>query len=228
MSSLLKNLSLVKQRILDAALRYSRPPESIMLLPVTKLQSLDNIQELIKLGISSFGENRAQESLYKIEALQEHSIEWHFIGNIQSNKVSYIANNFCWVHSIDNFKIAERLSKHRPKNMPPLNICIQVNICNETNKSGVLYDDCLDLAKEISSLSNLNLRGLMSIPVPEANFLKQREPYKKLNALSQQVQEAGFELDTLSMGMSNDLEAAIAEGATIVRIGSAIFGSRPT
>lgn len=178
-------------------------------------------------GMRRFGENYLQEALEKIAALQELDLEWHFIGPIQSNKTRPIAEHFDWVHSVDRLKLARRLSEQRPAGLPPLNICLQVNVSGEQSKSGITLQELPALAQEVATLPRLRLRGLMAIPAPAAGLEAQRQPFRQMRFALEQLIAEGLELDTLSMGMSGDLEAAIAEGATLVRIGTALFGPRP-
>lgn len=182
---------------------------------------------MARAGMTRFGENYLQEALEKIEALQDLSLEWHFIGPIQSNKTRPIAEHFDWVHSVDRLKLARRLSEQRPPHLPPLNICLQVNVSGEQSKSGATLEELPALAREVASLPHLRLRGLMAIPAPAEGLEAQRQPFHHMHQALQQLNAEGLELDTLSMGMSGDLEAAIAEGATLVRIGTALFGPRP-
>jgi len=226
MSKLHDNLQTVGASVKKHAERYQRKSTEIQLLAVSKRHSAEKIEEAFKLGQKSFGENYVQELLEKAESLSHLDIEWHFIGPLQSNKTKPIAKTVSWVHTIDRLKIAERLSKQRSEDLDPLNICLQVNISNEASKSGVLIDEVEPLATEVSKLPQIKLRGLMVIPAPETDFNKQRVEFAKLADLKDTLNKKGFKLDTLSMGMSNDMEAAIAEGATIIRIGTAIFGSR--
>ena len=226
MSRLQDNLLTIGTIVKKHALQHQRKTSDIQLLAVSKRHSVNKIEEAFKLGQKSFGENYVQELLEKAKHLSHLEIEWHFIGPLQSNKTKPIAENASWIHTIDRLKVAERLSKQRPANLDPLNICIQINISNEASKSGVPVDEVEALAKDISKLPRLKLRGLMAIPAPEATFDKQRSEFTKLSDLKNTLNLKGFNLDTLSMGMSNDMEAAIAEGATIIRIGTAIFGSR--
>lgn len=200
----------------------------VQLLAVSKTKPASMVREAWHLGQKHFGESYLQEALGKIDELNELSdIHWHFIGPIQSNKTRDISNHFDWVHSIDRLKIAQRLNDQRSEELPPLNICLQVNISGEASKSGINLEELPSLVLSIASLPNLKLRGLMAIPAPETDIEKQREPFKKLahqlNALND---EFSLSMDTLSMGMTDDLEAAIAEGSTMVRIGTALFGSR--
>ena len=213
-SNLLTQLRLIEKK-------YHRSENAVMLLAVSKTQSADNIRDLFLQGQRCFGENYLQEALEKQLLLKDLAIEWHFIGHIQSNKTKLIAGHFSWVHSVDRLSIAKRLNDQRPTSLPPLNICIEINIDGEENKSGVAPAKLLSLATEISLLKNLKLRGLMCIP--QKNNL---EAFEKTATLQQTLIHDGFILDTLSMGMSADYEAAIAAGATIVRIGTALFGER--
>lgn len=226
MNEILINIQPVQQRIKHAKEIYHRK-ENIKLLAVSKGQSITKIQSAIQAGQFAFGENYLQEALTKIHLLQnEKEIEWHFIGHLQSNKTKEIAQHFSWVHSIDRLKIAEKLNQYRPAHLPPLNVCIEINVAEESSKSGVAPEEALTLAQAIVKLPHLKLRGLMAIPPIETVFEKQRTPYANLKKLFFELKEKGFAIDTLSMGMSNDFEAAIAEGSTIVRIGSLIFGER--
>lgn len=226
MNSIQQNLSDIKNRIHEYEIKYHRPPHSVKLLAVTKKQSIEKIQQAINAGQTAFGENYLQEALIKINFFADSNIEWHFIGPIQSNKTKKIAENFSWVHSIDSFKIAKRLSDQRPSHLPALNICLEVNISHENSKSGVAADEIITLTNQVASLPNLKLRGLMTIPEIKNDFTEQRQEFHKLKLIYDELNSQKFSLDTLSMGMSNDLEAAIAEDATIVRVGTAIFGSR--
>lgn len=221
-----QNIVQIKKAIHDAEQRYDRLPHSVSLLAVSKNQSIEHIQQAIDAGQLSFGENYVQEALEKIIFLNNPSIEWHFIGPLQSNKTRKIAENFSWVHSVSEQKILHRLSDQRPKQLPPLNICLQVNVDQDPNKSGASIADILPLAKFCQELPNLTFRGLMTIPTATDSFTQQRKSFRLLRDLYEQLRTKGFLIDTLSMGMSQDLEAAIAEGATIVRIGTAIFGAR--
>lgn len=210
----------ILQRIHAAEKKYHRIPNSGILIAVSKGQSIEKIRQAYAAGLNRFAENYAQEALEKQKALHDCNIEWHFIGNIQSNKTKWIANHFDWVHSVNSYRIAERLNHARTmKN--PLNICIEVNMDDEPTKSGVAPKDVFLLAEKIKSLSNLKLRGLMVIPQKSHT-----EAFSKMAHLQQELIQAGVLLDTLSMGMSNDFEAAIAAGSTMVRIGTGIFGER--
>lgn len=221
-----QNLKAVKKHIHAYALKYGRDPASIQLLAASKAQPLDRLEAVYQSGQRIFGESYLQEALEKMSRLPK-DIEWHFIGHIQSNKTKQIATHFNWVHSVDNEKIAKRLSEQRPANLPPLNICIEYNINHEITKSGVKTQAAaITLAAFCQSLPRLRLRGLMAIPAKQSSLEKQREEFHELTNLWRLLSEKGFSLDTLSMGMSDDLEAAIAEGSTFVRVGTAIFGER--
>ena len=230
MSTITSNLQAVQQQIADAAHTAQRPPSQIQLLAVSKTFDAHAVLDAARAGQRAFGENYLQEAIDKIALTQQLApdlgLEWHFIGPIQSNKTRQIAQHFAWVHAVDRLKIAERLSEQRPANLPPLNICLQINISGEASKSGATPDQALDLAQQIARLPNLRLRGLMAIPEPLPTLELQRAPYRQMKLLQDQLNEHGLQLDTLSMGMSADLAAAILEGSTIVRIGSAIFGNR--
>jgi len=220
------NIKSIRAQIKEIAQKYARQPDSVQLLAVSKTRPIEDIQAAYAENQHHFGENYLQDALSKIDNISESSIEWHFIGPIQSNKTRQIAENFNWVHTIDRFKIAQRLNDQRSPAQTPLNLCIQVNVSGESSKSGIHFEDTLTLAKHISLLPNIHLRGLMTIPAATNDFELQRQPFRLLRELKDEIQSQGIELDTLSMGMSNDMEAAIAEGSTIVRIGTAIFGAR--
>ena len=228
--SITQNIQQVSALIAEAARGVGRDPASVTLLAVSKTFGLDAVIEAAEAGQRAFGENYLQEALDKQHAVQtlrpDLALEWHFIGPIQSNKTRPIAEHFAWAHAVDREKIARRLSEQRPPNLPPLNICLQVNVSGEDSKSGVAPTEVLALAQAVVTLPGLQLRGLMAIPEPAEDFESQRKPFALLRALQQQLTEAGIPTDTLSMGMSADMDAAIAEGATIVRIGTAIFGKR--
>ncbi|HDY81866.1 MAG TPA: YggS family pyridoxal phosphate-dependent enzyme [Halieaceae bacterium] len=196
------------------------------MLAVSKTRSASELHALYQLGQRHFGESYLQEALEKIDQLHNCDIEWHFIGPIQSNKTRDIANHFSWIHSVDRLKIARRLSEQRTDSLPPLNICLQVNVSGEASKSGCSLEELPQLAADVAKLPHLNLRGLMAIPAPSNNFETQRHPYQTLREALGELNTQGHQLDTLSMGMSGDLRAAIAEGATLVRIGTALFGPR--
>jgi PLP dependent protein len=212
--------------IAQAEQRYNRLQDSVGLLAVSKGQPIDKIEAAALLGQKKFGENYVQEALLKIESLGALKLEWHFIGSIQRNKTREIAENFSWVHSIDSKNIAERLSHQRPTHLAPLNVCLQVNLVGEPQKSGVLPAGVLALAEYVKDLPGIRLRGLMAIPPVTEIFDEQRQLFRQLSELKACVAKKNIFLDTLSMGTSHDFEAAIAEGSTIVRIGSAIFGKR--
>jgi pyridoxal phosphate enzyme (YggS family) len=219
-------LNQVHRRIADATQHYHRAPGSVRLLAVSKTRTPEDIRQAVAAGQFHFGESYLQEALEKIEALQNIDAVWHFIGRIQSNKTRAIAEKFDWVHSIGSLKQARRLNEQRPDNLPPLNICLQVNIDQQPSKSGVLPNEVATLVAEISTLPRLQLRGLMTLPAPADDLQAQRHPFRLLRELRDQIATPELPLETLSMGMSNDLEAAIAEGATVVRVGTAIFGPR--
>ena len=226
MTTISANLQAVLARIGEAARRCGRQPEEISLLAVSKTWPGSYVQEAARAGQKAFGENYVQEGVDKVRETALPDLEWHFIGPLQSNKTRLVAEAFQWVHSVDRLKIAERLSQQRPAHLPPLQICLQVNISNEDSKSGVPEEDVASLAQQIAYLPRLKLRGLMTIPAPASEFAQQRAPFRRLRELYEQLNRNGFALDTLSMGMSNDIEAAIAEGSTLVRVGTAIFGER--
>lgn len=227
MIEIAKNLAAVKNQIREYEVLFKREPYSVFLLAVSKGQPIDKIEQAYAASQRAFGENYLQEALVKIAALADKKdIDWHFIGSIQSNKTSKIAENFNWVHSVSEPKICQRLNDQRPEHLPPLNVCLEVNVSGEASKSGASVDEAVSLAECCASLPRLKLRGLMSIPVPKENFAEQQAEFHKLRMLFDEFNKKNFMLDTLSMGMSNDMKAAIAEGATIVRIGTAIFGQR--
>ena len=216
----------VKHAIEQAARAAGRQTRDVSLLAVSKRVAAQGVRAAFDAGQRAFGENYVQEALNKMAALRDLPLEWHFIGPIQSNKTRDIAEHFAWVHSVDRLKVAERLSAQRPQDMPPLNVCIQVNVGGEQTKSGVAPDEVTALAQAMARLPRLKLRGLMVIPAPADGLQAQRVPFAKLRESLQQLNAHGLVLDTLSMGMSHDLEAAIVEGATIVRVGTNIFGKR--
>ena len=226
MNTIEQRLATVRARITQAEIQYGRKPGSVTLLAVSKGHPVADIEAALAQGQYWFGESYLQDAQPKIEALDDDNIEWHFIGPIQSNKTQAIARYFDWVHSVEREKIARRLSEQRPASLPPLNICIQVNISGEMKKSGVTPDEVQPLAKLVQQLPGLRLRGLMTIPAAEPKREQQRQAFHQLRLLYEQLCAQDLPLDTLSMGMSNDLEAAIAEGATIVRVGTAVFGPR--
>jgi pyridoxal phosphate enzyme (YggS family) len=230
MSAIRENLQAVRRRIADAADNAQRSAQQIELLAVSKTFDAAAVIDAAGTGQYAFGENYLQEALDKmasIRALQpDLKLEWHFIGPIQSNKTRAIAEHFDWVHSVDREKIAQRLSDQRPPELPPLNVCLQVNISAEASKSGVRPSDLPALATAVAQLPRIRLRGLMAIPEPQDDETRQRTAFRQMRELYERLRADGLPLDTLSMGMSADMDAAIAEGATIVRIGSAIFGNR--
>jgi PLP dependent protein len=211
-------------QIRQAEIAYNRKPESVLLLAVSKTKSAKDIAAAYQAGQRHFGESYCQEALKKQQDLGAFDITWHFIGPVQSNKTKVLATNFAWVHSVDSLKIAKRLSEQRPIALPPLNICLQVNISGEKSKSGITLTELPQLCELVSELPNIKLRGVMAIPMPEEDFELQRQPYKTLYQAVAKLNNP--ELNTYSFGMSGDLNAAIAEGATIVRIGTALFGAR--
>ena len=222
------NIQQVRERVARACAQAARPVESVTLLTVSKTFGPDPVRAACAAGEHRFGENYVLEGVEKIAALADlrGQLEWHLIGPLQSNKTRIVAEQFDWVHSVDRLKIAQRLSEQRPAQLPPLQVCLQVNISGEATKNGARPDEVPALAQAIAALPRLVLRGLMAIPEPVQGFAAQRAPYRALRELLHELQADGLALDTLSMGMSADLEAAIAEGATIVRVGSAIFGAR--
>ncbi|WP_149137442.1 YggS family pyridoxal phosphate-dependent enzyme [Cupriavidus campinensis] len=228
MSVIAANLQAVLNAIAAAAQQAGRDPSAVTLLAVSKTVAPATVRAAFQAGQAAFGENYVQEGLDKIAALADlrDRITWHFIGPLQSNKTRPVAEHFDWVHAIDRLKIAERLSAQRPAGMAPLQVCIQVNISDEASKSGVAPAEVLPLAQAIAALPNLRLRGLMAIPAPADDADAQRRPFAALRGLLDQLRQSGLHVDTLSMGMSADMDAAIAEGATLVRIGTAIFGAR--
>ena len=234
MSLISTNLQAVRQQIVHAAQQADRSFTEIQLLAVSKNFGADAVFEAVKAGQTAFGENYVQEAVDKIAAvnrlIQQNSpgvtLDWHFIGPIQSNKTRLIAEHFSWVHSVERLKIAERLSAQRPSHLPPLNICLEINISEKETKSGIHISQTAELAQQVNALPNLRLRGLMAIPEPTGSVELQRSSYRQIRLLQAQLNHQGFDLDTLSMGMSADLDAAILEGSTIVRVGTAIFGKR--
>ena len=226
MNNIEKNLASIHLQIEQAAIDCNRPAGEITLLAVSKKKPAEDIRLAYQSGQRDFGENYLQEAQSKMEQLADLDIIWHFIGPIQSNKTNALARAFDWVHCVERLKIAKRLSEQRPASMPALNICIQVNLDLESSKSGVSADQVPDLARAIIDLPNVKLRGLMAIPAPRDNFDAQRQPFKLLAGLLQDLQRMNIDCDTLSMGMSHDKLAAIAEGSTLLRLGTAIFGER--
>ncbi|WP_092948583.1 YggS family pyridoxal phosphate-dependent enzyme [Roseateles sp. YR242] len=230
MATISENIQQLRGRMGLACEQASRPVHSVTLLVVTKTFPAEDVRAAFQAGEHRFGENYVQEGIDKIAALADirAQVEWHMIGPLQSNKTRVVAEHFDWVHSVDRLKIAQRLSDQRPAHLPPLQICLQVNISGETSKSGLTPEELPAIAREVAALPHLQLRGLMAIPEPADTLDAQRQPHRALARLLQQLNQDGLALDTLSMGMSADLEAAILEGATLVRVGSAIFGQRPS
>lgn len=227
MQDIAKNLARIHRQIDLAAAEYERDSSDILLLAVSKKKLSADLRRAHDCGQRDFGENFLQEAQAKMRELADLDIIWHFIGPVQSNKTRALAESFDWVHCVDRARIAQRLSNQRPESMPPLNICIQVNIDLEDSKSGVAADEIITLAKTIRDLPKLRLRGLMAIPAQQSEFELQREPFAKMKQSLGDLQQLGLDCDTLSMGMTHDMRAAIAEGSTLVRIGTAIFGERP-
>lgn len=227
MNNLNERLQQVRREVAAAERQFGREPGSVKLLAVSKTRNAGDVLALAQLGVSDFGENYVQEARAKIGQLGGHSLTWHFIGPVQSNKTRQIAEGFDWVHSVDRIKVAHRLNAARPADLPPLNICIQVNIDAESTKSGIAPDEVEQLVGQILPLSRLKLRGLMALPAPTQDFAGQRSGFLRTRRLQEQLIDKGYRLDTLSMGTTGDMRAAIAEGATIIRIGTALFGPRP-
>lgn len=226
MTTIHDNLQIIGTKLAHFCQLYQRSTTNLHLLAVSKKHPAEAIKKAYDFGQRAFGENYVQELLDKAEQLKKLDIEWHFIGPLQSNKTKHIAEVADWVHTIDRLKIAKRLNDQRPLSLSPLSVCIQVNISGESTKSGLVPNEVESLAKEISQLPRLKLRGLMVIPAPEKDIEKQRQVFAQIKQLQNDLNKKGCHLDTLSMGMTGDMEAAIAEGATIVRIGTAIFGAR--
>ena len=228
MSQIAAHLDETHARIAQAEQAAHRPAGCVTLLAVSKTFPAQAVRDAYAAGQRAFGENYVQEALGKITELADvrDALEWHFIGPLQSNKTRQVAEHFDWVHSVDRLKIAQRLSEQRPAELPPLNLCLQINISGEASKSGVSPDTAREVAHAIAGLPRLRLRGLMSIPENADTLAQQRAPHRALHALYETLRADGLALDTLSAGMSSDLEAAVLEGATMVRIGTAIFGAR--
>jgi PLP dependent protein len=228
MATIEANIQQVRARIAAACAAAQRPVQSVTLLVVSKTFGPHAVREAYAAGERCFGENYVQEAIDKMAALADlrGDIEWHLIGPLQSNKTRVVAEHFDWVHSVDRVKIAQRLSEQRPAHLPPLQLCLQVNISGEASKSGLLPDDVAEVARAVATLPRVRLRGLMAIPEPAADIEAQRRPHAALRALLLQLANDGVALDTLSIGMTADLESAVVEGATIVRVGTAIFGGR--
>ena len=226
MTTIATQLQTVRARIAAACLAAGRDPQAVRLLAVSKTFGPDAVAEAYAAGQTAFGENYIQEAVEKMAALSHLPLEWHCIGPIQSNKTRLVAQNFAWAHTVDRLKIAQRLSEQRPPELPPLQVCIQVNVDGGPTKSGVAPNEALGLAREVAALPRLCLRGLMCIPEPAPDFEASCAVFMRAKALFDQVNEAGLQLDTLSMGMTADLEAAVHAGSTLVRVGTAIFGGR--
>ncbi len=226
MNDIPKRLARVHDRMSAAAIASGRRPEDVTLLAVSKTKPASDVLAAYQAGQRRFGENYLQDALPKIRELTDTDIEWHFIGHLQSNKAPEISRHFAWVHGLDQLRHAERLSDRRPEGLRPLQVCLQVNLSGEASKGGVAPDALPELAQAVDRLPGLRLRGLMTMPDPNSGRDSQRRVFARLRALLVELQEQGLELDTLSMGMSGDMEDAIAEGATIVRIGTDIFGAR--
>lgn len=229
MPTIQENITAVQKRLQQAASDAGRNPAEIQLLAVSKTRNIAQISQAITAGVFCFGENYLQEAMDKIDQLDDSKLDWHFIGPLQSNKTRQAAENFAWVHTVDRVKIAQRLSAQRPDDMPALNICLQINIDNEASKSGFNRDQAVEVAATIAQLPKLKLRGLMAIPKLRTVYKEQRQAFAQLRVLMEQINSTldnCHKLDTLSMGMSADLEAAVAEGATLVRVGTDIFGAR--
>lgn len=226
MTTITSALQAVKQRIESAALQAERVPQDIRLLAVSKTFPAEAVRAAFQAGQTAFGESYVQEAVSKIASLADLPLEWHFIGPLQSNKTRLVAEHFDWVHSVDRAKIADRLSAARPAELPPLQVCLEVNVSGEASKAGIAPQELEALAAYVRTLPHLQLRGLMAIPAATDDIALQKQQFRAVHALLDELNRKNFQLNTLSMGMSNDLEAAIAEGATIVRVGSAIFGTR--
>jgi len=221
-----ENLRKIRDLLAKAAVEAGRDPDTVQLLAVSKKQPVSSVVEAASAGQRDFGENQLQEGLEKIAAVADDELVWHFIGHLQTNKTRPVAEHFHWVHSVDRLKTAARLSRQRPDELGDLNICLQVNVDLEESKSGVCVDAVAELAGQVAELPRLKLRGLMCLPAVRHGFAAQREPFARLSRLADQLRANGIPTDTLSMGMSDDYRAAIFEGATIVRVGTAIFGPR--
>ena len=227
MTMITKNLQTLRERIAAACIVAGRKPAAVHLLAVSKTFDAQAVAQAFAAGQTAFGENYIQEAVQKIVELRTLALQWHCIGPIQSNKTKLVAEHFDWVHTVDRLKIAQRLSEQRPAHLAPLQVCIQVNVDGGASKSGVLPEEALALAQQVAALPHLRLRGVMSIPEPAPDFEAACAVFAKVKAVFDNLNAAGLALDTLSMGMSADLEAAIASGSTMVRVGTAIFGGRP-
>jgi hypothetical protein len=224
--NLTRHVNHVRSRIRSAAIAAGRDPGSVILVAVTKAKTAEAVRLAATAGVTDFGENYLQEALAKMDSLADLRLQWHFIGGIQSNKTRAIAERFDWVHSLDRLSIARRLSEQRPFHAPPLNVCIQVALVPEPTKGGVAPDALQELATAVAGLPRIKLRGLMCVPPPQPDSAAERAVFARLKVLLEDLNAGGLKLDTLSMGMSGDFESAIAEGATLVRIGTALFGAR--
>jgi PLP dependent protein len=224
--NLTHNVNHVRSRIKEAAKAAGRDPATVTLVAVTKAKAAESMRQAATAGVTEFGENYLQEALGKMEVLGDLPVHWHFIGALQSNKTRPVAERFDWVHSIDRWSVARRLSEQRPFHAPPLNACIQVALVPEPAKGGIEPANLAELAEQVAGLPRLKLRGLMCIPPPQSDVRSERALFGRLRELLESLNARGLELDTLSMGMSADFESAIAEGATMVRVGTAIFGER--
>ena len=221
-----RNLQILYKQILGAEQKYGRRAGSVTLVAVSKTRSADEIRAALDAGQRDFGESYLQEAIVKIREIQDPRVIWHFIGPIQSNKTRGIAENFTWVHSVDRVRVARRLNDQRPPSQPPLNICLELNLSGEATKSGIDPAQVPALAETVTTLPHLKLRGLMSMPAPTDDFRSQRAAFHRLRDVFKHLRGSGYQLDTLSMGTTMDMEAAIAEGATMVRIGTGVFGPR--
>ena len=221
-----ENFRKIQDLLAKAAMEAGRSPESVRLLAASKTQRPETVRAAAACGQLDFGENYVREGQDKIAACSDLPLIWHFIGHLQSNKTKLVAEHFSWVHTVDRLKIANRLSKQRPHYAPDLNVCLQINIDNEDGKAGIELAETLDLVQAVTELPRLKLRGLMCIPAARSNTAQQHKPFARMRECLEMLQREGFDLDTLSMGMTGDYPAAIAEGATIVRIGTALFGPR--
>jgi pyridoxal phosphate enzyme (YggS family) len=226
MTMIADKLQTVRDRIAAACLAVGRDPREVALLAVSKTFGIEEVAQAFAAGQTAFGENYIQEAVEKMADLRALPLEWHCIGPIQSNKTRLVAENFAWVHTVDRLKIAQRLSEQRPGHLPPLQVCVQVNVDGGPTKSGVAPADALALARQVASLPRLRLRGLMCLPEPAPDFAAACAVFARAKALFDEINKAGLKLDTLSMGMTGDLEAAIHSGSTLVRVGTAIFGGR--
>jgi len=226
MSRIAENLAKISQRIHTAAMAAGRDADAVRILAVSKTHSVDKIREAYAAGLTSFGESYVQEAVQKITELNDLPLEWHFIGPIQSNKTRTIAEHFHCVQSLDRLKVAIRLNEQRPKHLPPLNVCVQVNISKESSKSGIVQQALHEFVEQLVELPRLKLRGLMAIPQKTTDEVQQRAMFGELRRIFDDLNQQDYQLDTLSMGMTNDLEAAVSEGSNMVRIGTGLFGVR--